>query len=214
LAAPSCGMGRAYRCIASGLSGFVQQLAVSYVRNGYWFYVAGAVPEGKDPLDVDAKFARLYGLSASKYVRHRRRRKGTAAVQYLRLGRFFVLLATHGDSLFFVRERKMVRDVRRTPIKVGGYAVGYTNRRVSVRIERNEYRQLKASFVSRACNSQDRLEAAFASLPYEPYAPVRSQLLAVLRAVNRRRAAAGLPVLDRGCVRTFRRIVQPFAESS
>ena len=204
-------MGEGYRCVAASLAGFVQQVAVSYVANKYWFFVAGAVPEGKDVAALDAKFVKLYGLSVSKYVRCRRRKAGEAAVQYIRLGRFFLILATHGEHLFFVRERSLIRDVRRCPIKVGGYAIGYRSGRVSVRIEKSEYRLLKDAFVKRALNAKERLEAAFSKLPYEPYGPVRSQLLGVLRAVNRRRLVAGLPPVGRSCVRTNRRIVRPFA---
>lgn len=205
------GMGEGYRCVAASLAGFVQQVAVSYVANKYWFYVAGAVPEGKDLAAVDAKFIKLYELSISKYVRCRRRKAGEAGVQYIRLGRFFLILATHGEHLFFVREKTMIRDVRRCPIKVGGYAIGYRSGRVSVRIEKTEYRWVKDAFVKRSLNAKERLEAAFAKLPYEPYGPVRSQLLAVLRAVNRRRSAAGLPPIEHSCVRMSRRIMRPFA---
>lgn len=203
-------MGGDYRCVASSLAGLVQQVSVSYVGNGYWFYVAGAVPEGKCLTTVDEKFVKLYNLSISKYVRCRRRKAGEAGVQYIRLGRFFLILATHGEHLFFVREKTMIRDVRRSPIKVGGYAISFRSGRVSVRIERVEYRFLKDAFVKRSLNAKERLEAAFRKLPYEPYAPVRSQLLAVFRAVNQRRAVAGLPQLERGCVRSMRRIVRPF----
>jgi len=205
-------MGAEYRCVAANLAGLVQQVAVSYVKNGYWFYVAGAIPEGKDATSVDGKFVRLYQLSISKYVRCRRKRLGHAAVQYIRLGRFFLVLATQGEHLFFARERKVIRDVRRCPIRVGGYSIGFRNGRVSVRIERAEYRVLKDAFLRRALNAKDRLQSAFGNLPYEPYGPVRSQLLTVLRAVNRRRAVAGLPPLDRRCVRFQRRIVRPFAQ--
>ena len=205
-------MSAAYRCVAESLAGFVQQVAVSYVKNGYWFYVAGAVPDGKSLQKVDDKFVRLYGLSISKYVRCRRRKAGEAGVQYIRLGRFFLLLATHGEHLFFVREKKMIRDVRRVPIRVGGYSIAYRNGRVSVRIEKAEYRLLKDAFLRRSLNAKNRLEAAFSALPYEPYGPVRSQLVGLLRAVNRRRAVAGLPLVERGCVRLSRRIVRPFGD--
>jgi hypothetical protein len=206
-------MGGGYRCVAASLSGFVQQVAVSYVKNGYWFYVAGAVPNGKDALALDGKIVELYGLGISKFVRCRRRKAGEAGVQYIRLGRYFVIMATHGEHLFFVREKSMIKDVRRCPIKVGGYAVGFRAGRVSVRIERTEYRLLKHSFLRRALRAKAGLEAAFSRLPFEPYAPIRSQLLAVLRAVNRRRIVAGMPSLDRKCVRCFRRIVYPFESS-
>lgn len=69
---------------------------------------------------------------------------------------------------------------------------------------------VREALVRRALGSKVALEAAFRRLPYEPYAPVRSQLLCLLRAVNRRRRVAGLPELDRGCVRLSRRIVRPF----
>lgn len=44
-----------YQCEVTTPEGFVQQLAVSYLGNGYWFYVTGDIPEGKDPRKVDAK---------------------------------------------------------------------------------------------------------------------------------------------------------------
>lgn len=204
-------MGGAYRCVAATLSGFIQHVAVSYVKNGYWFYVAGAVPDGKNAAALDAKLVKLYGLSISKYVRCRRRKAGEASVQYIRLGRYFLILATHGEHLFFVREKSMIRDVRRCPIKVGGYAVGFRDGRASVRIERTEYRLLKHAFMRRSLNAKERLEAAFRRLPYEPYGPVRSQLLVVLRRVNKRRSLAGLPLIERSCIRTTRRIMRPFA---
>ena len=34
-----------YRCAATSVGGFIQQLAVSYVGRGYWFYVTGVIPE-------------------------------------------------------------------------------------------------------------------------------------------------------------------------
>ena len=45
----------AYRCVAISVAGFVQQLAVSYIANGYWFYVTGRIPEHKDPAVIDVK---------------------------------------------------------------------------------------------------------------------------------------------------------------
>ena len=42
-----------YRCVASTVDGFLQQLAVAYITHGYWFYVVGEIPEGKDPVTVD-----------------------------------------------------------------------------------------------------------------------------------------------------------------
>jgi hypothetical protein len=50
----------------------------------------------------------------------------------------------------------------------------------------------------------------FSKLPFEPYAPVRQQLLIILRAVNRARKAAGLEPVPWTCIRLKRRIYRPF----
>ena len=84
----------ATRYEATSLEGFIQQLAVGLVSRGYWFYVTGWVPEPKDPRAVDEKFTKLYDLGLTKSSRMRRKLAGRANVQYLRLGRFFVIVAT------------------------------------------------------------------------------------------------------------------------
>lgn len=202
-----------YLCGASSLGGFIQQLAVSYVGRGYWFYVTGQIPEHKEAGSVDAKFIERYGLGLSKWARARRKQAGGANLQYLRFGRFFVLLATKGIHPFFQDEGRLIRDVRRVPIKFGGYAVSYRAGHAHVRIERAEYLNLKAFFLDRASRRPRAvIEDDFRHLPYEPYAPVRSQLLCVLRAVNARRKAAGLDTISGDCLRLKRRIYRPFEE--
>src|SRR5262245_13100660 len=135
-----------YRCDATSLAGFVQQLAVSYVANGYYFYVRGRVPDGKDPRAVDAKLVTRYGIDCSKFVRARRKQAGRANLHYLRYREVFVLLATPGEHAFFAEEAGQIRDARREPLKVLGYAIGVGGGRVSVRIERDEYKDLRAYF--------------------------------------------------------------------
>ena len=203
--------GRVYRCEAMTVAGFFQQLAVAYLAHGYWFYVAGVVPERKDPRAVDAKLISRYGVGLSKWAKARRKQAGHANVQYLRCGRFFVLLATHGDHPFFREEGDAVRDARRVPVKFGGYAVGHRGGHPHVRIEQGEYKRLKAHFVGLAPRrSADALGEELGRLPYEPYAPVRRQLLAVLRAVNRVRKTAGFESVPATCFRFRRRICRPF----
>lgn len=87
-----------YRCETTSVEGFIQQLAVAYVARGYWFYVAGFIPEGKDPRRTDAKLIEKYGVDIFKWTRVRRKRQGRATVQHLRFNRFFVLLATEMPS--------------------------------------------------------------------------------------------------------------------
>src|SRR4051794_2079928 len=100
------------RVEAATVEGFVQQLAVAYVARGYYFYVTGYVPEGKDPARVDAKLCANYGVGLSKWAKARRRAAGQASHAYIRFRHFFVLLATHGESPFFTDEAKSVRDAR------------------------------------------------------------------------------------------------------
>lgn len=203
-----------YRCEAKTVEGFIQQVAVSYLTHGYWFYVTGRVPERKDPSDVDAKLAVKYGINASKKERARRKLAGLANMQYIRHGRFFLLLATHGQHPFFEEEAGQFRDARHVAIKYAGYAISHRNGRVCVRIERNEYKRLKAWLVDLACRrSAEKLEAEFLGIPYVAYAPVRQQVLQVWRAVNRARKEAGYERLPVECVRWKRRIVKPFGEN-
>ena len=92
-----------YRFEATTIGGFIQQLAVSYLRHGYWFYVPGCIPARKDPREVDRKLIERYEIDQTKWSRGWRKKQGLANVQYLRLGRFFLLLATYGEHRFFER---------------------------------------------------------------------------------------------------------------
>ena len=200
-----------YRCEATSVEGFVQQLAVSYLGNGYWFYVVGEIPEGKDPRRVDEKLVTRYQIDLSKWARARRKRAGLANLQYLRYGRLFVLLATHGAHAFFEEEASSIRDARKTPIRFRGYSISYRNGHPHVRIEQEEYKRLKAYFLELALHrSAERLGSELARLPFEPYAPVRVQLLAVLRSINRERRRAGFEPVPNTCFRFVRRVCQPF----
>lgn len=200
--------------VATSLAGFIQQLAVCLVGRGYWFYVLGTVPEGKDPTKIDAKLSARYQSGISKWARLRRKRAGYCNVAYLRFRRTFVLVATHGQGAFFVNEARMIRDARREPIKVGGYAVGFRGGHVSVRIEQARYRQIRAYLLEIACRrTVSELASEFSrAIWFEPYAGVRSQAACILRAANRLRAASGLELVPRTCLRTKRRVVKPFEE--
>lgn len=201
-----------YRCEATSVAGFIQQLAVAYVGHGYFFYVTGEIPERKDPRAVDEKLIAKYGLNIGKATRARRKAAGLANVQYLRYERWFILLATPGRHEFFQEEARYIRDARKVPIKFGGYAVSYRCGHPHVRIEENRYRELKAYFCDLAVHrTREWLEEQFARLPYEPYAPVRGQLFGVLREVNRSRSVGRFELVPSSCVRVRRQIRRPFS---
>lgn len=205
------GRALAYRCEVETIAGFVQQLAVSYLAHGYYFYVWGIVPEWKDPRRVDAKLAEKYALAISKWTRARRKRAGLANVAYLRHRRFFVLLATHGEHRFFEDERGQVQDFRRRPLKFGSYAISHRGGHPHVRIEEQTARDIEAYLLEHAVHRPAAwLGELLRGLPFEPYAPVRRQLLQLLRRVNDRRAAARLDPLPTSVLRLRRRIVKVF----
>ena len=204
-----------YRCVATSVQGFIQQVAVSYVMHGYVFYVSGVVPPGKDLEKVDRKLLELYDIQRSRAARSRRKMCGQANVQYIRHERFFVLLATRGAHEFFAKEK--FRDIRRQPLRYAGYSVSlrystFTRKwHPSVRIDREEYLTLKARFEDLACRrSVDALGEEFRGIRFEPYAPVARQLFCILRSVNRRRTAGGFEAVSPWWLRLRRGVVRVF----
>ena len=209
-----------YQWEATSVSGFLAQL-VSYVAAGHYFYITGVVPERKPVQRVDDKLLALYDIAKPKWRRARRHRAGIAGIHYLRHGRFFVLIATHGKHRFFVDHATQVRDIRRTALKFRGYSIRHTfsaaDRRwkVFVRLDRQTYRDLRTYLLQLGVHPdfrpRDKMEDEFRRLPVVPYQPVHRQLLAILRSVNRKRRQAGLSKLDPSCIPKNRRIGCPFA---
>ena len=218
-----------YRCVATSVAGFVQQLVSCYLPHGYWFYVSGVIPPGKDPADIDEKLLAKYGIGVSRSSRARRKAVGIANVHYVRYHRRFLLLATHGFHPFYDDEARSIRDVRRIPIRFEGYSIsvakgGYQKKpkegglpvrdakwRVRVQIDSEMFKGLKAYFEDIAPYRTTRqLAIELADLPFEPYAPVRRQLLNLVRYINRRRESANLAPLSFSALRYRRRIVRPF----
>jgi hypothetical protein len=200
-----------YRCEATSIAGFVQQLAVAYVARGYFFYVTGTIPDKKDPREVDERLISKYGIAVGKTARARRKALGLANLQYLRYDRTFVIVATRGKHAFFEKEGTLVRDARETPIKFGGYAISYRNGHPHVRIEQGRYHGLQAYFADIAVHrTKEALERELRYLSFEPYAPVRGQIFGIVRAVNRKRRLAQYEEVLSSCIRVRRRIVKPF----
>ena len=208
-----------YRYEATSVAGFVQQLAVAYIAKGYYFYVAGKIPDHKDPAKTDRKILEQYGIAISKWTRARRKREGWANVQYLRYKRVYVIIATHGLHPFFAAEANRLCDIRRHPIWFMGYSISCRRARgggayhASVRIDHDRFAELKSRFEAAAPHlSVEELISALRSLQFEPYAPVRAQFCGLLRAVNRRRKSANLELVPREALRLQRAPVQPFTE--
>ena len=202
-----------YPCVATSLEGFIQQVAVGYVKNHYRYYVMGHLPRGKDAGVIDRKLVAKYRIDIDKWERHRRKRAGLANLQYIRHDRTFLLLATgpYGAHPFFERE-VAIRDAREIPIQYAGYEISYRGGRVWVRIERATYKRLRAYFADIATKRRaSDLAREFRALPFEPYRPVRYQLFRLLDEVNRLRKGAGNGgSVPQTAIRKKRRICRPF----
>jgi len=75
------------------------------------------------------------------------------------------------------------------------------------------YNQLKSYCVDMAtCRSLSQIRLEFLKLPFEPYAPVRRQLLNIVRAVNRARLKAGFEPVPMEYLRLKRHVVKAFDE--
>ena len=220
-------MGVEYRCVTTSVPGFLQQL-VCYLGDGYWFYRTGQIPRRRDPADIDGMLLGRYGIGNSRPSRAKRKQLGIASMHYLRHGRFFVLLATPGHHPFF-DEEEGARDARRTPVEFEGYAVrvvsgghayglsrsrakaGRRRWHVQVELAGSVYRRLQRRLVPMAqVSNAGELQRAFGEITYQPYGPVRRQLLQLLAAVNQARRSAGLGPISVKLLRHRRRIVGPF----
>ncbi len=210
-----------YRWEAKSIDGFLAQL-IRYVASGHYFYVTGRIPDRKDVAAVDRKLLALYAVAKPRWARARRRLAGTAGIHYLRHNRFFLLIATHGKHALFTDHAATIRDIRRQALQVGGYAVRYTYSerekrwKVFLRLDRETYGNLRAHLLVLAIRTSHRspeaLEQEFRQLRWQPYEPVRRQLAAILKAVNRRRRYAGYPPVSPSAIPTMRRISSVFVE--
>lgn len=202
----------------------VQMLAITLIPAGYRWYVIGRIPRGKDPTRVDEKIVSHYELDLTRHQIAHRKRKGHAAVRYLRCQRTFVMIATgpHGGHKWFREEGRAVRDIRATPLLYVGYSIGSKKTRSRgglerwrshVTISRDRFEGLRARFLDIATQrSAEKLRQEFAAIPFEPYGPVILRLLRILSEVNMRRKRAGFETLGYGTLRYRRRVVKVFVE--
>ncbi len=114
-------------------------------------------------------------------------------------------------------EGEHLRDCRRTPIRFNGYSISYRRSGVTpaggptakwhahVRIDDDTYRRLRDRFVDLATHrTADTLANEFARIPFARYAPIRRQLLNILRAVNERRKQQNFELLPHSVLKLKR----------
>lgn len=214
---------RGNQWLVKSYAGLVRYIAANLFPHGYRWYVTGVIPEGKDPQRTDNSILDRYDLRITKWERARRRKVGWAGVRYLRVGRFFVIIATDdGDHPFLAEEDDAIKDAREEPIRINGYSLSVRMQmagggkglwRPSIRIDRKVYLKLKARFLELAVHRTEKsLRRAFKTVPFEPYEPVLRQLYSILRAVNRKRKQARASQLGYNVIRTYMNPVKVFAD--
>ena len=219
-----------YRYLPTTAEGVVQLIAASYLRHGSYWYVTGRVPAGKVPTAIDQKLIAKYGIDITEWTRSKRRKSGLANAHYIRFHDWFILLVTEGHHKLKAPshdggEGEQLKDCRRTPIKFQGYSISYRRSGVieagakaakwhaHVRIENERYKELKAHFEHLAVHrSKENLAGELFALPFTRYAPVRRQLLNILRSINRSRGARGFEELPHSCLNLRTRPIKIFAD--
>ena len=219
------------RHVVSSVDGMVAML-VNLLSKGYRYYFVGEVKPGKTLAALDERMLLHYDADLSKWRRERRKLQGLANFRYLRHERWFVVLATEGKApRFWHEDKERIRDVRHTPIRFRGYSISYRQGgwidrtlwrdpavrerdmkwHARVQLDAETYAGLKAYFLNIAVHREAGfLASEFLKLPYQPYRPVREQLFAILRAVNRLRQLAGYQRIPASVIRFQRRIVAVF----
>jgi hypothetical protein len=223
----------AYRCEAATPESVVQLIAASYLRHGYYWYVTGTIPNDKDPSQIDRKLIAKYGIDVSEWERTRRKKIGLANAHYLRFERWFIIMVTEGHHQLKAPtrnggEKEQLRDARRVPIRFLGYSISYRRSGITpkgadprddsvrkwhahVRIDQPTYRQLKAHFVDLACHrSPENLARELAAIPFARYAPVRRQLLTLLKLMNDARKPMGFEPLPHSALQLRRMPVKVY----
>ncbi len=226
-----------YRYEAATPESVVQLIAASYLRHGYYWYVTGTIPKGKEPSQVDRKLIDKYGIDVSEWERTRRKKSGLANVQYIRFEHWFIIMVTEGHHPLKAPtrqggEKEQLRDARRVPIRFHGYSISYRRSGITpkganptddsvrkwhahVRIDEPTYRQLKAHFIDRACHrSAENLAKELAAIPFARYAPIRRQLLTLLRMINEARKPLGYELLPYSALNLRRVPVKVYASSN
>ena len=222
-----------YQWVTASPDGFVRQV-VQHVSSGHCFYFADQVNSRVDLAALDRKLIDTYRCDVKPWTRSRRKASGMASTHYVRNDRFFILLSTAGRGPFFEalgdsRDRQgrvvrpaVFRDIRRVSLVYNAYSIRHTfcrnsrvigGTRVSrpawhtlVRLNKEVNAGLRAHMLELATRwPKQRLEAEFWALGFYPFRPVIDQLLATVRAVNRKRLSQGLaPVDHRRCIRRRR----------
>jgi hypothetical protein len=113
-------------------------------------------------------------------------------------------------------ERNAIKDVRREPLRIFGYAISITNeRRLKVVVDQPRFLELKAYLVGLSVHRRrdtliQVIGKEFRNL--EAYAGVRAQMRQIVDAVNEARKGTGFETVPVGIIPRGRSAKRPFAD--
>jgi hypothetical protein len=174
------------------LSQYIRKLAIDYMRYNYVHYVTGVIPSHKNPAATDQKLIEHYEITSCRTTRSKRKKAGFANVQYIRWGNFFTLIATEGESRFFVDEKPT--DIRVAPLHLKGYSIGMKGDTPCVMIAPKRLKAIRRYLAVISLHHERRVRNFLCHrLPKLKYPRVLRQNQAIIREMNRRRKKAHLP---------------------
>lgn len=191
---------------------FIERV-VHLSTRGYFRFFTGEIPEHASAMGVDAKLSGKYGLrKMSKAGRARRKARGLSNLFYFRHERFFVVMATAGTIESRPGGEDPWKDLRESSLVYGPYEVslskdgfrkgGSPREKVRVRLRDEVLTNERAYLLDLALRrTRPILETTIFSLPYNCYAPVRTQIRGVLAEMNEKRKKAGFELLSADCIR-------------
>ena len=182
---------------ARTFGGFLRKIAYDYARYGYTEYAVREIPVGKDIRAVDEKLLRVYGVTYHYTTRAKRRKSGEANVAYVRYGRRFILMAQPGEGETW--NRVVRRDLRVESLLLHGYEVRVYGKTPVITIAQRRWRRVRALVLGLALQPEPRVRHLVVTwlskvFPYS-FPGIVQQKRRLIRAVNRRRKIAGLPLV-------------------
>ena len=176
---------------------FLRKIAYDYARYGYTEYAVREIPQGKDIRAVDEKLLRVYGVTYHYTTRAKRRKAGKANVAYVRYKRRFILMAQPGEGETW--NRVVRRNLQVEPLLIGGYELRVRGKTPVITIAERRWRRVRALVLGLALHPEPRVRHLLVTwlqrvFPYS-FPGIVQQKRRLVRAVNRRRKTAGLPLV-------------------
>ena len=197
-----------YQFLADSPEAFLRQLTANYLAKGYRYYSAGCIREELSVENADRAIIKHYKLdSMSKDKRYRNKQNGIANIQYLRYGRFYLVLATEGEHEFYDPKKgeKRIRDVSEIPIHFHRYLILYNHRRptckLTLTLDKPTFKDLRAVCVEHGkhwqCQKKVESFMRYRFAQYPSYGGVKDQFRHIISATNQFRKKSGYPLIGK-----------------